>query len=525
MLASHRHPFPPAYAAGVLVLLSLSPHARAEEACTLLADRRLAAPVKAIAAEYRHRAGAEVRVRLQSPADVRSAVRDRKAACDVVVCMAAGKDGKDPLAAVTGARKVAWKHPTGEPVWAAALSQHAHAAALVRFLGGPTGHRLWAESPPGFRIASGKTPAEAYEWVVEHRTKQTYPMTAQRILAELGGIRKGVCIDIGCGSGLLDVEIAKRSGFRIIGLDIDPNVRPAFERNVRQAGLSERISFVRGDAQKLPFADNSADAVISRGTLTFIPDKARCLREVRRVLKPTGVAFLGGRYVFTPQPYRTSADQLREVVRQAGIEGARVIDARGQWVKIAGPQAPPAAGRFQGGPHMLAGRLVADYGITEGRCLLICRGDGGLEQTLQNGLLDITRLAITAVYPQEKLAAGARERIAKAGHGARITVKVGTIDVLPAKAGTIDLVAGVGPVLVFHKDKVRAMREVHRVLADGGAALIGGRFLHMPAQRKVPSEALRKIAAGTHLPGIRVIDDMGQWVEFRKGTRDRGFRD
>ena len=73
--------------------------------------------------------------------------------------------------------------------------------------------------------------------------------------------------------------------------------------------------------------------------------------------------------------------------------------------------------------------------------------------------------------------------------------------------------------------KEQAMREIHRVLRPGGAALVGGRYLYMPASRKVSSETLRRSAARTGIRYIRVYDDMGQWVEIRKGIRDRGYRD
>ena len=69
------------------------------------------------------------------------------------------------------------------------------------------------------------------------------------------------------------------------------------------------------------------------------------------------------------------------------------------------------------------------------------------------------------------------------------------------------------------------MREVYRVLKTGGTALVGGKYLGMPEARKVSSEDLRASAARTGISSIRVIDDRGQWVEIRKGIRDRGLRD
>ncbi|MFH1923594.1 MAG: methyltransferase domain-containing protein [Planctomycetota bacterium] len=492
--------------------------------CRALVDERLREPLGAIAEEYTRRTGSRVTLDFRPAPEVRALLRKPQTEHDLVLSMPADSDGKTPVSTLPGATTVAWKHPSGEPVWAAVLTDHSAAAALVRFAGGPTGHRLWSESTAGFTITSGKTHAEAFDWVVEHRVKHTYPMTAVRMLGELGGIREGVLIDVGCGTGNLDVELAKRSAFTITGLDIDPDMKPLFEKRVREAGLQNRICFVTGDAQQMPFPDDYADVIVSRGTLTFIPDIAKCLQEVDRVLKPTGVAFLGGRYLYTPQQYKISNEKLKTIVAESGVPGAKVVEHRGQWVKIVGPEAPAAAHQFQAGPHLLADRFIADYGITEGKCLVVCPNDAEGTQSLQRGFVQMTDLEITALYPSEKVAGEAEKRIREESLGNRITSRVGTLDDLPFDDAAFDLVAGVGPVLIWG-DRAKKMREVFRVLRPGGVALVGGRYLGMPEARKVSSETLRDEAAGTGIPSVRVLDDMGQWVEILKGISDRGLRD
>ena len=502
-----------------LILTSVPCEVLADEevACHVAADRRAQEPVRAIVAEYARRTGVRVELDFRGAATLNARVDVGWKGVDVAIVMADTVEGDIPISQLDGAKKVAWKHPGGEPVWAAVVGEHPRAGELVEFLGGPVGHQLWSSSEAGFTIVSGPSHAEAFDWVVENRLKHTYPMTAMRILGELGGIRKGLCIDIGCGTGNLDVELAKRSEFEIVGLDIDGEMQPLFEKRMREAGIEERVSFVEGDAQKLPFPDDYADAIVSRGTLTFIPDIAKCLREVDRVLKPSGVAFLGGRYLYTPQMYKKSTDELRESVRRSGVQGAQVVEERGQWVKIVGRQAPEAARASGLGSRLLAGRLVADYGITEGRCLLVCGNDGALQQTLQQGLASMTDLEIVAMYPSKKTCDDAAARIRKEGLGGRIVCKVGTLDVIPFEDGSIDLLAGVGPVLIWG-DRQKKLAEIDRVLRPGGAALVGGRFVGMPDFRRVSSETLRADVAATGIRGIRVFEDRGQWVEFLKGV-------
>lgn len=491
----------------------------------VLAETRLEKPLRAIIEEYSRLRESRIRAAFVPVSEVSSLMEKNETRSDVVLSMPADGKSQTVVASLPGAKTVVWNHPEGLPVWAALLTGRADAKAFFQFLDGPTGHRLWAESEAGFRIASGKTRAEAYEWIVQHRMKHTYPMTAMRMLGECGGIRDGICIDVGCGSGYLDIELARRSNFNIIGLDIDPDVKPLFLKNIRDAGFEKRISFVLGDAQDMPFPDKYADVIVSRGTLIFIPDKRKCLQEVYRVLKPTGVAFIGGQYLYTPRMYKMSTEELRKIVQESGVPGAEVIDARGQWVKIIGPEAPKAAHQFEGSSQMLAGRFIADYGITAGKCLLICGSDGGVEQAVQRGFLEMTDFEIMALYRTEEVASQAEKRIRDVKLTDRIRCKVGNISALPFAEASFDGVIGIGPVLIWEKDKEKAMREIHRVLRPGGVALVGGRYQHMPAGRRVSSESLRDSAANTGIRSIRVYDDMGQWVEIRKGVKDRGFRD
>lgn len=491
----------------------------------LLADRRTEEPVRAIAAEYTRRTGTAIRARFLPAPEVAARIRlekDRIAEDVVILVTDPSSSNEDPpIVRLPGATIVAWTYPSREPVRAAVPDGGAEARRFIGFAGGPTGHRLWSESHAGFTIVPD-TSAAAYEWVAENRTRHTYSLTAMRMLAESGGIRQGICIDVGCGPGHLDVELARRSELEITGLDIDPGMKPLFERRMREAGLESRVSFVLGDAQALPFPDDHADLIVSRGVLIFLPDIGKCLREVHRVLKPTGVAFLGGRYLYAPREHWIPTEKLGEIVRESGVPGAQVLEARGQWVKITGPKAPAAARGPVGGPHMLALRCVADYDIAEGKCLLVCGNGGDAPRALQRAFLEQTDLELTALYVSDDVARRAAPRLRGEDPESGVTCLSGELQDLPFEGGAFDLVVGVGPVLIWESDLAAAMTEIHRVLRPGGAALVGGRYLHMPASRRVSSETLREAAAKTGIASIRVVDDMGQWVEILRGVRESG---
>jgi ubiquinone/menaquinone biosynthesis C-methylase UbiE len=90
----------------------------------------------------------------------------------------------------------------------------------------------------------------------------------------------GRTLDVGCGTGRnLPLYAA---GARPIGLE--PS-RDALERARRRA---PGVPLVQGDAQALPFRDGAFDTVVSGLVFCSVPDPARGLGEVRRVLAPGG---------------------------------------------------------------------------------------------------------------------------------------------------------------------------------------------------------------------------------------------
>lgn len=119
------------------------------------------------------------------------------------------------------------------------------------------------------------------------------PIVARQI-TDLCGITEGTAIDIGSGPGQLAIEMARLTSLTIYALDISDAMRPIAADNIQQAGYSERIIVQTGDAAAIPFPDASADLIFSKGSAFFWDDLTTAFREIRRVLRPGGKAFIGG---------------------------------------------------------------------------------------------------------------------------------------------------------------------------------------------------------------------------------------
>jgi demethylmenaquinone methyltransferase/2-methoxy-6-polyprenyl-1,4-benzoquinol methylase len=114
------------------------------------------------------------------------------------------------------------------------------------------------------------------------------PRWRRFLVSKVNAIPGSWVLDVGTGTGLVARELARRN-VRVAGLDQSPAMVARGLREVRARGLQERIRFVLGQAQALPFADETFDAVTFTYLLRYVDDPAATVAELVRTLRPGGV--------------------------------------------------------------------------------------------------------------------------------------------------------------------------------------------------------------------------------------------
>ena len=150
-------------------------------------------------------------------------------------------------------------------------------------------------------VAAAKTPVQPTAAAAKQFTqiaKTIFPLVYEYLTAELVAAlnlseRPGIGIDIGGGPGDWVIRLAQAApGIYWINTDINPHYGGYFMQTALDSTVTSRVGWVPADAAALPFRDNYADVIISRGSFQFWPDLAAGIAEIRRVLKPGGKILL-----------------------------------------------------------------------------------------------------------------------------------------------------------------------------------------------------------------------------------------
>ncbi len=160
----------------------------------------------------------------------------------------------------------------------------------------------------------------------------TTPVAAH--LVHFAGVQPGMKIlDVGTGTGVVAITAA-RHGAHVTGLDLTPELLEQAKEDAAIAGQTD-IVWQEGDAEALPYADNSFDLVLSQFGHMFAPRPEVVVKEIKRVLRP------GGRFAFASWPPEHLMGNLFALVNRVAPVSDAISSMPEQW----------------GDPHIIQDRL------------------------------------------------------------------------------------------------------------------------------------------------------------------------
>ena len=142
----------------------------------------------------------------------------------------------------------------------------------------------WSADPCGPVVEAEPGTREYFEELVEGRREYGPWMSEELGYEFTGGLD---VLDVGCGQGI-DLFQYAQAGAHATGIDLTPRHAELASAHLAAMGLEAVV--VNGDAEHLPFEDDSFDRVSSNGVLHHTPDMPAALAEIRRVLRPGGEA-------------------------------------------------------------------------------------------------------------------------------------------------------------------------------------------------------------------------------------------
>ncbi len=114
----------------------------------------------------------------------------------------------------------------------------------------------------------------------------------KKLVNMVKGCKPATILDVATGTGDLAIALIGAGADQIKGVDISKQMLAVGIKKVTEAGLDKLITFNTGDAEHLPFPDNSFDVVTVAFGVRNFSDLALGIREMSRVLKPGGKVYI-----------------------------------------------------------------------------------------------------------------------------------------------------------------------------------------------------------------------------------------
>jgi demethylmenaquinone methyltransferase/2-methoxy-6-polyprenyl-1,4-benzoquinol methylase len=108
----------------------------------------------------------------------------------------------------------------------------------------------------------------------------------REMIAHVAEVAPKVMLDVATGTAGVALALTRLTDADVTGIDITETMLRRGNTRVLQAGVAGRVRLIVGQAERLPFPDNSFDALTFTYLLRYVADPAATLRELTRVLKP-----------------------------------------------------------------------------------------------------------------------------------------------------------------------------------------------------------------------------------------------
>jgi SAM-dependent methyltransferase len=189
--------------------------------------------------------------------------------------------------------------------------------------------------------------------------EERYCASLYRHVAEASDLRGAAVLEVGCGGGAAFV-MSKLGPGSVVGLDYAP-------RNIsicRALHALPGLAFVAGDAERLPFPDESFDAVLNIKSSHCYASIDAFLAEVNRVLRPNG------RFLFADYRPREAVADLDEAIARAGFSVMRKVDITANIVRSLREDSERRVRMIDHRAPAFLRSLVREFAGVEGSCFL-----------------------------------------------------------------------------------------------------------------------------------------------------------
>ncbi|MCY3978069.1 MAG: class I SAM-dependent methyltransferase [Chloroflexi bacterium] len=169
--------------------------------------------------------------------------------------------------------------------------------------------------------------AARYDRVKQFDEQADLALISMPLMERIQSQADPLILDVATGTGRLPVIMARNAKFagHVIGLDASRRMLKLARKKVSAERFEQFISLTRGDAQDLPFSDDSFDVVTCLEALEFLPDQHAALVEMIRVLRPGGLLLASVRIDTRWMPNRTwSEARMRRELAGLNMRDARV---------------------------------------------------------------------------------------------------------------------------------------------------------------------------------------------------------